>query len=276
MQLDLSIKRPALRYHGSKFRLAQWIVGFFPPHLTYCEPYGGGAGVLIRKERSSCEIYNDLDSDVVNLFKVLRCPNDRRELASQIALTPFSREEYGQCFEPCEEKIERARRLVARSYMGFGSHSHNIANKSNGFRVSHWDGKTAFKSYANEWIGIPEALLAVAKRFEAVTIEQLPAIEIFSKYDSPNALFYVDPPYVRGLRDDRNKGYACEMCDEDHRTLAWALKRLQGKVVISGYEGRLYRDLFSSWHREEKETLANGQLGATPRLEVLWMNYAPA
>lgn len=72
MELDLTIPRPAIRYHGSKFRLAPWIVGFFPEHVTYVEPFGGGAGILLRKPVVNTEIYNDLDSDVVNFFSVLR------------------------------------------------------------------------------------------------------------------------------------------------------------------------------------------------------------
>jgi hypothetical protein len=64
--------RPALRYHGGKWRLAPWIIGNFPPHRTYVEPYGGAASVLLRKRRCYAEVYNDLDSEIVNVFRVLR------------------------------------------------------------------------------------------------------------------------------------------------------------------------------------------------------------
>ena len=279
MELDLTIKRPAIRWHGSKFRLAPWIVGFFPAHAVYCEPYGGGAGVLIRKVRSSHEIYNDLDSDVVNLFRVLRSADTRESLCQQLQLTPFSREEYEDCFQPSDDPVERARRLVARSFMGFGSHSHNAANRSNGFRVSHWDGKAPRErahAYAMEWLGVPVGLRAVAERFAGVTIEHRPASDIIARYDGRQTLFYVDPPYVRSSRDNRHKGYAHEMTDDDHRMLAWHLRRVDGKVIISGYDTALYRKLFAGWHREETKAMANGQWGAVERTEVLWMNFEPS
>jgi len=65
-------KRPLLRYFGGKFRIAHWIISNFPEHRIYIEPYGGGAGVLLQKEKSFSEIYNDLDDEIVNLFIVAR------------------------------------------------------------------------------------------------------------------------------------------------------------------------------------------------------------
>ncbi|WP_199905478.1 DNA adenine methylase [Microvirgula aerodenitrificans] len=83
--------RPVLRYHGGKFRLAPWILEFFPPHQIYVEPFGGAAGVLIQKPRSHGEVYNDLDGDIVNLFRVLRSPEQRQLLLEQLVLTPYAR-----------------------------------------------------------------------------------------------------------------------------------------------------------------------------------------
>ncbi len=74
------ITSPALRYHGSKFRLAQWVMQFFPPHQRYTEAFGGAAGVLLQKPRSYAEIYNDLDGEIVNFFRVLRDPDQCAQL----------------------------------------------------------------------------------------------------------------------------------------------------------------------------------------------------
>lgn len=273
MTIDPSIKRPALRYHGSKFRLAPWIVSFFPDHTMYVEPCGGGGGVMLRKERSKLEIYNDVDSDVVNLFRVLRDPTTRNRLALALTLTPFSHEEYHDCFAPEEEPVERARRLVARSFFGFASHSHNIANVTNGFRTARTEDNKRVKSYTAEWIGVPEALLAVAERFQSVTIEALDIFTLIPKYDGPDTLFYVDPPYVRETRDDRSKGYAHEFTEHDHRKLAFILHACKAKIVLSGYPGRLYNELFADWHCETKTTMANGQNGGSLRTEALWLNF---
>lgn len=277
MELNLEIKRPPLRYHGSKFRMAPWIIGFFPEHQTYCEPFAGGAGVLVRKAPSELEIYNDLDSDAVNFFRVLCDKALRLQLAELLSLTPFSREEYSDCFEPSDIPVERARRFVARAFFGFGSHSHNIDNITNGFRTARTDGKgSKLHSYATEWVGIPDAILKVAARFETVTVEQLSAFVCIPKYDGPKTLFYVDPPYVRSSRKDNTKGYAHEMSDHDHHQLSWLLHNSKARIVLSGYDTQLYRGLYSGWHREQTEVMANGQWGAVPRTEVLWMNFKPS
>lgn len=103
------VTRPLLRYFGAKWRLASWIISHFPDHQLYCEPFGGSAGVLLRKPISSFEVYNDLDGDVVNFFRCLR--DHPKELQRLIDLTPYSREEYEAAFQSRGgEPLERARR----------------------------------------------------------------------------------------------------------------------------------------------------------------------
>lgn len=124
--------RPALRYHGGKWRLAPWIISHFPAHRVYVEPFGGGASVLLRKPRVEREVYNDLDEDVVNLFQVLRDAGRSGQLIELLRLTPFARTEFEDSYEPTSDPVERARRLVVRSYMGFGSSV--FVNHATGFR----------------------------------------------------------------------------------------------------------------------------------------------
>lgn len=115
------VTRPALRYHGAKFRLAEWVMQFFPAHTCYVEPFGGAAGVLLQKPRAYAEAYNDLDGNVVNFFRVLRDPIQRQQLVDACVLTSYARDEFELSWEPTEEPIERARRLCIRAQMGFGS-----------------------------------------------------------------------------------------------------------------------------------------------------------
>lgn len=264
--------RPVLRWHGGKWLLAPWILGHFPAHEVYVEPFGGAGSVLMRKARSYAEIYNDLDTDVVNLFQVLRSER-AQELITNLRLTPFSREEFDQSYEPVADPMETARRLVIRSFMGFGSNGHNVKAKT-GFRAnSNRSGTTP----AHDWVNYPEALAAVVERLQGVTIENRDATEIMRQHDGAETLHYVDPPYMVDTRslanpyDIKYRGgmYAFEMDDADHRTLLEALRTLSGMVVLSGYPHTLYDEALSDWHRVSREALADG---ARPRTEVLWIN----
>jgi DNA adenine methylase len=264
--------RPALRYHGGKWRLAPWIIQHFPAHQVYVEPFGGAASVLLRKPRSYAEIYNDLDDEVVGLFRVLRSPR-AAELVEAVRLTPFARAEFQFCYEPTLEPVERARRMVARSFMGFGSNAHNICVKT-GFR-SH--SKRCGSTPAHDWVGLPTALRAVAERFQGVTIENRDALEVMRQHDGPETLHYLDPPYVHETRSSRLSGrndyhgYKHEMTDAQHAVLLAGAREMQGMVVLSGYPHSLYDDALPGWQRILH---VNHTVGARKRTEALWLNSA--
>lgn len=264
--------RPILRYHGGKWILAPWIISHFPPHRVYVEPFGGAASVLLQKERSYGEVYNDLDGEVVNLFRVAR--DQPRELRRVLAWTPFSREDYVRALdERPTDPLEIARLMVVRCFMGFGSNANNRKVRS-GFRAnSNRSGTTP----AHDWANLPREFKAICERLRGVVIENKPALSIIEQQDSPETLFYCDPPYVHDTRAmDRmhgHHGYAHELTDADHEALAAKLRAVKGMVLLSGYHGPLYDRLFGDWHRVEREALADG---AAPRVEVLWMNEAAA
>lgn len=260
--------RPILRFHGGKWRLAPWIVQHLPPHRVYVEPFGGAASVLLRKPRSYAEIYNDLDSEIVNLFRVLRDPELADELIMQLWLTPFARDEFELSYVPTEDKVEQARRTVARSYMGFGSAA--ATGQKTGFRAnSNRTGTTP----AHDWGNFPASLRAVIERLRGVVIEQRPAIDVIQQHDSPKTLHYCDPPYPASTRSQKKRTspiYRHEMTDDEHRELAEALRSVQRMVVLSGYPCKLYdEELYPDWIRTEREALADG---ARRRTEVLWIS----
>jgi DNA adenine methylase len=292
--------RPLLRYHGGKWLLAPWIISHFPPHRVYVEPFGGGASVLIRKSRSYAEVYNDLDGEVVNLFRVVR--DNGLELKRRLALTPFAREEYQSAWFPSDDPIEQARRTVIRSFMGFGSAAVTMSRRSTarggqpgtGFRSnSNRSGTTpahdwrnfagtGFRTYTGEsdgrknrhtlpcgdWATYEAALDPIIERLRGVVIENKDAIEIIRTHDGAKTLHYVDPPYVSSTRD-RGADYRHEMDDAAHVALADFLKSLSGFVILSGYASPLYDSLYENWRRHEREALADG---ARKRLEVLWIS----
>ncbi len=268
-----TIKRPPLRWYGGKFRLAPWVISHFPEHANYVEVFGGAAGVLLRKQRSKVEVYNDLDQQVVNFFSILRDPASRARLISLVDLTPFSRDEFELSYEASADPVEAARRFCVRCFMGHGTCSIDPAD-SNGFRSCD---VRAGKSYAREWSGVPAAISAAADRLQGVTIENLDFRRLIPKFDSPETLFYIDPPYLMGTRASGGKGYVHEMDAEAHRQLSWLLNKAQARVCISHYPHPFYDELYPSdrWNKTSKATTANGQRGAVPRTECLWMNYNP-
>ena len=253
-------KRPILRWHGGKWLLAPWIIRHLPKHRVYVEPFGGAASVLLRKPRSYAEIYNDLDSEVVNLFRVARDRGD--ELRCALELTPFARDEFSLSYEVADDTVEQARRTVVRSFMGFGSNSHNQAT---GFRAnSNRSGTTP----AHDWKNYPEAFAAIIDRLRGVCIEHRDAVEVMRTHDGDETVHYVDPPYVSVTRD-KGGDYRHEMTDSDHEALADELHKLRGAVVLSGYSSPLYEDMYRGWQRIERAALADG---SRPRIEVLWLS----
>lgn len=263
----LTPTRPALRWHGGKWLLAPWIIEHLPPHRVYVEPFGGAASVLIRKPRSYAEVYNDLDGEVVNLFRVMRDESTGRALRDALALTPFSRTEYDGAYVLAADPLERARRLVVRSFMGHGSDAPNI-NRPSGFRAnSNKSGTTP----ARDWRNFPDALEATIERLRGVIIESRPALEIMAQHDSAETLHYLDPPYVHETRSRGRGEYVHEMSLADHATLLAFIQSVRGKVVLSGYPHPLYDTELTGWRRIERAALADG---ARARTEVLWMNPA--
>lgn len=258
----MTCSRPILRWHGGKWILAPWIISHFPSHRVYVEPFGGAASVLLRKHPSYAEIYNDLDDQVVNLFRVVRENGD--DLKQSLLKTPFSRIEFEKAIKQTDDKFEQARRTVIRSFMGFGS---NGVHQSTGFRSnSNRSGTTP----AQDWKNYPKALDALIQRLQGVVIEHRNAIDVMYAHDSEQTLHYVDPPYVKSTRKDKGDDYAHEMTDDQHVQLLECLKSLKGKVVLSGYESDIYSKSLTDWVRVKRKALADG---ASERTEVLWMNF---
>lgn len=267
----MAVTRPALRYLGGKFRLAPWIIANLPAHQVYIEPFGGGANVLLRKPRATVEIYNDLDDDLVNLFRVLRDGPSAAELIRLLDLTPFARREFLAAYELADDPVERARRLIVRSFMGHSSVA-SRRDRTTGFRAVNLN---ANADPARSWVTYPAALREVVERMKGVAVESVPALELIERRDGPEVLFYVDPPYVHATRSPKrtrtapSNGYLHELTDADHVALLARLREVRGMVVLSGYDCDLYRDGLKGWARRERQTLADG---ARPRVEVLWLN----
>lgn len=250
-----------VKYPGSKWSLARWIISHFPTHHSYLEPFFGSGAVLFNKPRSHIETVNDIDGNVVNLFECIR--TDPERLAKSIYLTPYSREVYERAFrEVPRDKFEAARDFYIRLNMGHGF-------RTTGEKVG-WknDVQGRERSYASQdWCNLPEKIIQAAERLRGVQIENRPATEIIKRFNFENVLIYCDPPYMLDTR--HGKQYRCEMDTTDHEKLLALLLEL----VISGYETELYDNMLTGWHRYE--TTAYSQV-CSPKRELIWMNYEPA
>src|SRR5579872_631034 len=270
------ITRPPVRWHGGKFLISRAIIPYLPEHRLYTEAFGGGAGVLLRKPRSHAEIYNDLDDDIVGLFRVLQDAAQASRLVELLRVTPFARREFEITFDRSDDPVERARRLVIRSFMGFGSNAHSCTQRghqSTGFRSnSNRSGTTP----AQDWQNLPDAYPAIIERMRGVVIEHRDALIVLTRHDAPSSLHYVDPPYVHATRSMFKGGksaYRHELDGDGHARLLEVLRGLVGMVVLSGYANPLYDEVLNDWRRIEFKTYADG---ARPRTEVLWINPACA
>jgi len=264
------MSHPLIRYHGGKFRLAPWIIAQMPNHTCYTEVFGGAAGVLLQKPKAYAEVYNDLDSDITNLFRVLRNAQQREELVEQLILTPYSREEFESAWLLVDEPVEQARRTIIRAQMGFGSAGASMG--MTGFRI---DTKRQYGTAQSLWAEYPEHLSSIGQRLSGVLIENRPAVKVLKDHDAPMTLHYVDPPYMhetRYLGAKAGRIYRHEMSDQDHVELLEELLTLEGMVMLSGYESDLYKNMLKGWKCLSVNARISSGKGTDTRLECLWIN----
>ncbi|MEB3248732.1 MAG: DNA adenine methylase [Merismopediaceae bacterium] len=273
----MSSKRIAFGWYGGKYSHLDWLLPLLPKATHYCEPFGGSASVLLNREPSPVETYNDIDGEVVNFFRILRdSPN---ELMRMIGLTPFSREELRIASEdPLEEltDLERARRFFVRARQV----RTGLAQTASAGRWAHCKltSRAGMAGAVSRWLGSVEGLSEIVQRLLRVQIESAPAIDVIIRYDSEDTLFYCDPPYPHDSRSDI-KAYGYEMTDRDHQQLAEVLHQVKGKVAISGYPSKLFNTLYQDWNciqsppQKAHSTNTRSDHIKQERVELLWTNY---
>lgn len=267
--------KPPFAYFGGKSTLAPWIVSMFPSHRVYVEPFAGSGAVLFAKPRSTHELLNDVDGNIVHFFRVLRDRPDDLEVACRA--TPYARDEYYACAESAEalDEIERARRWWVLINQSFGKTAHG----NTGWSVSIKRGSNEARSVWNR-LG---RFAAVADRLAGVTIENRDALEVVERFDDPDGVIYCDPPYLGSTRTSQRDGrrpagdYVHEFhTDDQHRQLARILGAAQATVFVSGYHSPLYDEIYDGWHATSRRVLRRSSNGRSSvnnhATEVLWSN----
>jgi DNA adenine methylase len=261
--------RPPVPSYGGKARLASWLASLLPPHATYVEVFGGSAALLFAKDPAPVEVYNDIDSNIVNLYRVLRDPEGSRRLLQALHLTPFSREEFEACrrglADPGADDVERARRffvVLRQSVSAYGMR----------WRYSVCDGRV--KNDARAFRNAVDDLWLAHLRLRDVYIENADFREVLRRYDGPRTLFYLDPPYDGTVSD---QPYA-SMADGDREEMVEMLLGLEGMAVLSGYPSPAYRRLeCAGWRRLEVPVRTTARVNRngrrSRRTEAVWLNY---
>ena len=270
-------KIKAFPYFGGKLSHLNFILENLPYTERYIEPFGGSAAVLLNREPSPVETYNDLDGDVVNFFRVLREQPD--ELVRQLELTPYSREEFAKAWRPDDSvgAVERARRFFVRVSQGYNAKTNPTSSPENSggeWSYAVGNSRNGRSKKTSQWSGYLCQLEKVADRLRRVQIENQDAINLIETHDHPDALVYCDPPYPPTSRYYGE--YAHEMSDQDHRELADTLNQCEAKVAISNYESDLMRELYTDWNvlTGEEKTL-NTSIDTSSNTELLITNYEP-
>jgi len=258
------------------------LLQFIPRHHTYVEPFGGGASLLFAKEPSPVEVYNDLDEALVSFFRVLRDPKKFIKFYHLAALTPYSRAEYYYCrktWQDIEDEVEKAYRwfvMQRQSFSGTGKVSWSFAVSLSNKNMAE---------PASKWLTCLKNLPRVSERMMGVQIECLDFKRIYKTYDTPETLFYTDPPYVLDAVKNQRL-YKHTLSDKDHEDLVSILLKLKGMAIVSGYYHEIYKPLeeagwkkhdfkMSSWMAPR--TKASGILGKNsalkkvPRIECVWL-----
>lgn len=264
-------KKIAFGWYGGKYSHLAWLLPLLPQSKHYCEPFGGSAAVLLNREPAEVETYNDLDGEVVTFFRVLR--DQREALIEAIGLTPFAREEFELALvqDTTLDDLERARRFFVRARQV----RTGLAQTASSGRWAHCvlTSRAGMAGAVSRWLGSVEGLSEIAQRLLRVQIEHAPATDVITRYDTPDTLFYCDPPYIHESRGD-TKAYAYEMNDEQHQALADQLHQVKGKVAISGYDSPMMQALYGDWYMTEAPPKTIHSV-KQQRVEVLWTNYDP-
>ena len=262
------IKHPVLKYPGSKWRLADKIISIMPPHRSYLEPFFGSGAVFFKKPPSRIETINDLDGEIVNLFRCIR--EYPEELMRAVACTPYARGEYEQAWghfkaggQARPDGVEAARLTLVRYWQSHGS---TVTYKCG------WKNDRVGREYAYDvhyWRNLPEWISDAAERLKAAQIEQCPALDVIRRFNHSDVLIYADSPYMLSTR--RRKQYLVEMADDmQHVELLEALKAHAGPVILSGYDNALYDSHLQGWNKLQWSAQAEG---GAPRTETVWCNF---
>jgi DNA adenine methylase len=246
----------------------------------------GAASLFFARQPAPVEVLNDLDGDLVNLFRCLQDKATFEELKHRIRYTLYARSEFGRALDTLNDESVTA--PVGRAWAFFVAKNQGMSGIAN--KISDWS--RVFKSCsgcagtANKWMMRLSMLDDWHLRLLRAQIDSRDALEVIRYWDTPDAVFYVDPPYHHDTRKTKQV-YAAEQNHGHHVQLVETLIACKGAVVLSGYDHPVYAPLEEAgWSATRYETSCHaagrvrgselqGEGAATtkaPRIEVVWAN----
>ena len=253
-------------YPGAKWMLMSKYLPLFPEHTTYVSLFGGAAADIARKPPSKVELYNDFDGDVYNVFQVLKNNKHRKKLVELVENTPYGRKQFNECYailrSSIADPVTKAWAFLIVSCLGYRGVYPGLSY--------YWAGRSP-KNVNGDLNKLPQSIEEWKERFLKVRLECDDWEKVLKRYDSPDTFFFADPPYRLSLID--RKLYRCDMTDEQHIKLLQALNKVQGKVMLCGYDSPLYAQYLKGWKRIEFPTTAMMSKKKPKRVESLWLNY---
>jgi len=261
-------------WQGNKNRMLKKLLPLIPQHTTYVEVFGGGAALLFAKQPTGVEVYNDIDSDLVNFFRVVR--DNFEPFYHKVSMTPYSREEYNtyrDVYRETKDPVEKAAMFFMIARQSYAS------EWGVGWGYTVQESVKGMSAAVSAYLSAIDLLPQVHQRLQKVQIENDDWKRILARYDRPETFFYLDPPYLAEQR------YQHPLAEEQHKELIEALPHLEGKVMLSGYPNSMYGEGIS-WHKVEfptanyavsrQYTHTTGEhslMEHHARTETVWMNY---
>jgi DNA adenine methylase len=269
--MHISNQINTLNYLGSKFTLLPWLLPKLKYTKSWVDLFGGSFIVTLNREPSPIETYNDINEDVVNFFLVLR--DKPEELVTKLYLTPHSRWEYQNAWHvEGDSDIERARKFFVRvrqSFLATGSQQ-----ELKGWISATKESRCRISEATSKFLNGVDGLMDIVERLRRVQIECRDYKWLIKSYDTPDTMFYADPPYDPSGRSS-SSDYKFDFGFEQHIELAAAASSVKGFIAVSGYDTDFMKELYKDFYYTEGPKPKNNYRTQRKVRECLFTNYDP-
>jgi DNA adenine methylase len=286
-----------LKIHGGKSYLAEWIVSKMCPHLNYVEPYAGGLAVLFARDpnderlwlpphKGVSEVVNDLNGRLINFWNVLRHPGLFPEFFRRASMTPFSGDHWEASSvamdmhdrENLEGRIPTDDDLIWRAVSFFIVNRQSLAGRMKSFTaITKTRTRSRMNNEVSAWLSAVDGLPEVHDRLKRVLIlPPQPALDVLYKFNTPDTLHYLDPPYMHETRATTAEYGEHEMDAHDHIELLDIITNYaKSKIMISGYRSETYDVGLHDWNRHDYNIVNQASHARVKEMktESLWCNF---